>query len=120
MENEPMQYMLLLYADEKAGQSLPADEMAMWMDKMGAYGDALAKAGAFVATGGLSPTTTARTIHAGGDALQVHNGPYADSQEQLGGYFIIEAASMDDAQRWAAQCPAALWGHIEIREIIHA
>ncbi|MEO7222179.1 MAG: YciI family protein [Devosia sp.] len=112
-----MQYMLLLYADEAAGQSISPEDMSMWMAKMGAYGDALKKANAFISTGGLGRTKTARTIHTEDGELKVHNGPYADTQEQLGGYYLIEAKSMAEAQEWAAKCPAALWGHIEIREV---
>lgn len=111
------QYMLLLYANEAGGESLSAEDMSYWMEKMGEYGEALKKANAFVSTGGLGRTRDARTIHANKDELQVHNGPYADTQEQLGGYYLIEAANMDEAQNWAAKCPAALWGHIEIREV---
>jgi hypothetical protein len=111
-------YMLLLYANEAAGESIAPDVMSMWMQKMGEYGDALKKADAFISTAGLGRTAQARTIHANKDGLQVHNGPYADTQEQLGGYYLIRAADMDEAQRWAAKCPAALWGHIEIREVM--
>jgi hypothetical protein len=50
-------------------------------------------------------------------AMKVHDGPYADTREQLGGYFIVEAPDMDAALNWAAQCPAAQWGHIEVRRI---
>jgi hypothetical protein len=112
------QYMLLLYANEAAGDAVSPDDMAMWMEKMGEYSDALKKAGAFVSTAGLGRSKSARTIHANKDELQVHDGPYADTQEQLGGYYLITAAGMDDAQAWAAKCPAALWGHIEIREVM--
>jgi hypothetical protein len=111
------QYMLLLYANETAGQSISAEDMAMWMKKMGEYGEALKKADAFIGTAGLGLSSAARTIHANKDELQVHNGPYADTQEQLGGYFMIKAPDIDAAQAWAAKCPAALWGHVEIREI---
>jgi hypothetical protein len=111
------QYMLLLYANETAGQSISREDMAHWMKKMGEYSDALRKADAFVSTAGLGLSRSARTVHANKDELQVHNGPYADTQEQLGGYFMIKAADMEEAQAWAAKCPAALWGHVEIREI---
>ena len=111
------QYMLLLYANESAGESISDEQMQFWMQKMGEYGDALKKANAFVSTAGLGRSRQARTIHANKDELQVHNGPYADTQEQLGGYYLIKAANMDEAQAWAARCPAALWGHIEIREV---
>jgi hypothetical protein len=89
------------------------------MGKMGAYGAALEKAGAFISTGGLGQTKDARVLHLDDGELKVHNGPYADTHEQLGGYFLIEAADMAEAQKWAAKCPAAIWGHVEIREIMH-
>ena len=111
-------YMLLLYANEAAGEAISDEDMAMWMHKMGEYADALRKADALVSNGGLGRSRNARTVHTNKDELQVHNGPYADTQEQLGGYYLIEAASMDDAEKWAAKCPAALWGHVEIREVM--
>ena len=112
------QYMLLLYANEAAGEAISDKDMAMWMQKMGDYGDALKKANALVSTGGLGRTKSARTVHKNKDELQVHNGPYADTQEALGGYYLINAKDMDEAQNWAARCPAALWGHVEIREVM--
>lgn len=114
-----MKFMFLLYANEQGGLSLPPDEMAAWMEKMGAYSTALEKAGALISTGGLGLTRDATVVHIDDGELQVHNGPYAETQEQLGGYFLIEAAGMDAARDWAAKCPAALWGHIEIRAIMH-
>ena len=49
--------------------------------------------------------------------MQVHNGPFVETKEQLGGYYLIRAKDMADAQQWAAQCPGAIWGHIEIRQV---
>lgn len=111
------QYMLLLYANEAGGAALSPEAMSAWMQKMGEYGEALKKADAFVSTGGLGRTRNARTVSTEAGELKVHNGPYADTQEQLGGYYLINAKNMDEAQAWAAKCPAALWGHIEIREV---
>jgi hypothetical protein len=128
MESE-MKYMLMLYADEKAGARIPADQMAEAMETLSAYQAALEKAGAFVATAALQPTWEAKTLrmeggeivaqhgtflNEGGD-LRVHDGPYADTREQFGGYYIIEVAGMDEAVEWARRCPAAQWGPIEIR-----
>ncbi|HQZ12552.1 MAG TPA: YciI family protein [Devosia sp.] len=122
-----MRYLLMLYADEKAGMAIPKAEMAKVMEKMYAYRDTLAKAGAFVATHALARTHEAKTLRMEGGAvdpgtfvndtgeLTVHDGPYADTREQLGGYFIIEAPDMDAAIAWAKQCPAAQWGPVEIR-----
>ena len=125
-----MKYMLMLYADEKAGARIPADQMAEVMEIMGAYQQALSKAGAFIATSALAPTWEAKTlrmeggeitakghgefVNEGGE-LKVHDGPYAETREQFGGYFIIEAPDMDAALAWAARCPAAQWGSIEVR-----
>ena len=91
--------------------------MAMWMEKMGEYSDALKKAGAFVSTAGLRRSQSARTIHANKDELQVHDGPYADTQEQLGGYYIIDVPNLDDAIDWAAKCPSARAGSVEVRPV---
>ncbi|SEQ05561.1 Uncharacterized conserved protein [Devosia sp. YR412] len=109
-----MKYLLMLYAEEKAGLAIPPEQMAGFMAKMAAYQETLEKAGAFVATAALQPTFEAKTISNAGE-LKVHDGPYADTREQFGGYFIIEADGMDEAVDFAAQCPAATWGKIEIR-----
>lgn len=129
-----MRYMLMLYADEKVGTAIPADQMAKAMETMFAYHEALSKAGAFVATSALAPTWNSKTLHMeGGEVRQrddgafvneggefkVEDGPYVETREQLGGYFIIEAADMDEALKWAARCPAAQWGPIEVRPLVN-
>lgn len=129
-----MQYMLMLYADEKVGAEIPADDMKDAMQEMAAYQAALEKAGAFVSTSALQPTWESKTVrieggevkrqtsasgHAyyanEGGELKVHDGPYAETREQFGGYFIINAPDMDTAIDWARKCPAVHWGIIEIR-----
>lgn len=111
-------YMLLLHADEKAGQALPKEMMAQWMEKMRAYKQALDKAGAHIGHGALGASTSASIVNLDKDGeMQVHNGPFADTKEQLGGYYLIRASDLAAAQKWAAQCPGALWGHIEIRQV---
>jgi len=124
-----MKFMLMLYADEKGGAKVSPEDMAKAMKTLSAYQAALEKAGAFVATAGLMRTGSAKTlrmeggkivqrqgtfVNEGGE-LQVHDGPYADTREQFGGYFIIETTDMDEALKWAARCPAAQWGPIEVR-----
>ena len=69
------QYILLLYANEAAGDSISPQDMSMWMDKMGAYGEALKKADAFVSTGGLGRSRTARTVHANKGGLRSITAP---------------------------------------------
>lgn len=125
-----MNYLLMLFADQKAGQRIPPEAMAEVMQTMGAYQAALEKAGAFVMTSPLDRVENARTlrmqggtitepepgrfVNQGGE-LVVQEGPYADTREQLGGFFIIECRDMDEAIAWASRCPAAQWGPIEIR-----
>jgi len=113
-----MRYMLMLYADEKAGAQIPPEQMAKVMETFGAYQAALEKAGAFVMTSPLARTHEAKTLRNAGGELQVHDGPYADTREQFGGFFIIEADDMDTALEWARKCPAAQWGTIEVRAMI--
>jgi len=113
-----MRYLLMLYADEIAGSRIPSAEMGKYMDQMYAYKAALDKAGAFVDTHPLAPTSQACTVRMDAGEMKVHDGPYAETREQFGGYFIIEAADMDAARLWAARCPAATWGSIEVRQIV--
>jgi hypothetical protein len=111
-------YMLLLHADEKAGQAVPPADMARWMEKMHAYKEALDKAGAHIGHGALGTTTSASIVNLDKDGeMQVHNGPFAETKEQLGGYYLIRAENLAEAQQWAAKCPGAIWGHIEVREV---
>lgn len=80
-----MRYMLMLYADEKVGAKIPAEEMRGFMDQMFAYRAALIKAQAFVETNPLFGTDTACTIRVEQGETKVHDGPYAETREQLGG-----------------------------------
>lgn len=126
-----MRFLLMLYAEEQAGAAIPPEQMTQVMDGMNAYQKALEKAGAFVSTSALGMTSEARTLRfEGGDiglvdgtfvnqggTLMVQEGPYAETREQFGGLFVIDCADMDEAVKWAARCPAAQWGPIEIRPI---
>ncbi|MGB7196061.1 MAG: YciI family protein [Collimonas pratensis] len=113
-----MKFLMTLYADEAKGAAIPAAEMAKYMEQMYAYRDALIKAGVFVQTNGLATSTTACTVSTEGGQIRVHDGPYADTREQAGGYFIIDAKDPDEARLWATRCPAATWGIVELRQIV--
>lgn len=110
-----MKYLLMLFADEQVGSQIPPADMNKFMDLMYAYEAALTKAGVHVANSALQPTWEAKTIHVDEGEIKVQDGPYAEAREQLGGYYIIECEDMNAAVGWAAQCPAATWGHIEVR-----
>lgn len=128
-----MRFLLMLYADENAGAAIPPEQMARAMEGMYAYQQALEKAGAFISTSALGMTKDARTLSMDGGevklvegnfinqggTLKVAEGPYAEAREQFGGLFVIECEDMDAAIKWASRCPAAQWGPIEIRPIVH-
>jgi hypothetical protein len=107
----------MIYTDEKGMQALPPEQNGAVLAAYGAYMGAMANAG--VSKGGqrLHPTSTAATVRVKNGKTQVVNGPYAEVKEQLGGYFLIEAPDLDAAISWAARCPGAQYGAIEVRPI---
>jgi len=113
-----MQYLLLLYANEKAILSASKEETAQRMAAYASYIEAMKKAGAFVGANRLQPTSTATTVRAPNGKSSVLDGPYAETKEQLGGYFLIEAPDLDAAVAIAAKCPNAEFGSVEVREIV--
>jgi hypothetical protein len=113
-----MQYMLMLYADESLWPKLsPAEKEQQMSAAYGAYIEALNKAGVVKGMNRLRPIADATTVRAAEGKSQVLDGPYADSKEQLGGYFLIDVPDLDNAISWAARCPAAEQGAVEVRPI---
>ncbi len=113
-----MQYLLIIYQDEK--QRKPMDDAA-GQEVMARYfklNDALREAGAFVAGDALEPVSTATTVRVRQGKTTFTDGPFAETMEQLGGYYLIEAANLDEALKWAAQIPAAETGSVEVRPIM--
>jgi len=80
--------------------------------------DAMKKEGAFIARNRLSASSNATTLRQADGKLQVPDGPFADSKEQLGGYFLIEAKNLDEAIAWGSRCPATGHGAVEVRPIV--
>lgn len=111
-----MQYMLLIMGDESRMNSTEVDDTGMSPDYH-AFNQALIKAGAMVGGERLRPTSASTTVKVRDGKAVVLAGPYAETQEQLGGYYLIEAADLDGAIAWARACPAAQFGTIEIRPI---
>src|SRR5262245_60655538 len=112
-----MQYMLLIYSNEAGMQAAPKAQVEQVHAAYGAYTEALQKAGALVGGGRLRPTATATTVRVANGKTNVLNGPYAETKEQLGGYYLIDVADLDAALAWAARCPGASHGTIEVRPI---
>lgn len=110
-----MRYMLLIYGAEGAWEGLAPDVRESEMAAYFAFTEALRKAGKYIAGDELAPVATARSVKVGAKGAAVLDGPYVDTKEQFGGYYLIEAASMDEAVDWAKQCPGARHGGIEVR-----
>lgn len=109
-----MKFALFLY-DNEDFQDLPEAEQMEIVGQYGAYSELLEKAGAFVSGEPLDHSANSRTLKADGT---VEDGPYADTREQLGGFYIIEAESLKAALDWARKCPShSHGGQIEVRPI---
>jgi hypothetical protein len=112
-----MQYLLLIYDNEAAMATASEADKGQMTAAYGAYTEAMAKAGVLGGGNRLRPTSTATTIRSPGGKTQVLDGPYAETKEQLGGYYLIEAPDLDAALSWAERCPGAAMGAIEVRPI---
>ena len=112
-----MQYLLMLYVKETDWSSMTKAQQEQGMAAYGAYSEALSKAGAIKGSNRLRPTSDATTVRVSEGKQQVLDGPYADSKEQLGGYFLIDVPDLDAALSWAARCPAATHGAVEVRPV---
>ena len=112
-----MKYMLLIYGNE--ANMLTADKAAVERisPAYAAYMEAMQKAGVIVGGERLRPTASATTVRTSDGKPQVLDGPYAETKEQLGGYFIVDVPDLDAAISWAARCPAASHGAVEVRPI---
>lgn len=112
-----MQYLLLIHGDETAMAAARKEDVAGMMAAYGAYAKAMREAD--VSRGGerLHPAASAALVRARDGKTSVVNGPYAEAKEQLGGYFLIEAPDLDAAIAWAARCPGAAHGTIEVRPV---
>ena len=112
-----MQYLLMAYADEAGWPKMSKSEQEQGVAAYMAYGEALKAAGAVKGSNRLQPISTATTVRSINGKSQVLDGPYVDSKEQLGGYFLIDVPDLDAALSWAARCPGAGHGVVEVRPI---
>ena len=112
-----MQYILLIYGNEAAMQSATETQVAQMQAAYGAYTEALKKAGVMIGGERLKPASSATTVRVANGKTEVLNGPYAETKEQLGGFYLIDAPDLDAALSWAARCPGASSGTLEVRPI---
>jgi hypothetical protein len=112
-----MQYLLMLYVNEAGWSTLSTAEQERGMAAYTAYNEALTAAAALRGGSRLQPSSTATTVRTTNGKSQVLDGPFADSKEQLGGFYLIDVPDLDAALAWAARCPAAGHGVVEVRAL---
>jgi len=112
-----MQFALLIYESPEAFASRRSDGTDPYTGAWRAYQKALVESGVFVAGDPLEVPETGTTIRIKEGKRGVQDGPYADTKEQLGGFTILELPSLDAAIEWAARCPAASLGAVEVRPL---
>jgi hypothetical protein len=114
-----MQFMLMFF-DTAEHQTPPQDAAGAqaYMGAWGAYIGAMRASGIVVSGNGLQARTTATTLRLRDGKRQVQDGPYADTKEQIGGFYVVEVPDLDTALEWAARCPVAATGSVEVRPVL--
>jgi hypothetical protein len=115
-----MQFALLIYESPEAFASRKSDGTDAYTGAWRAYHKALLESGCYVAGDPLEAPETGTTVRLKDGKRRVQDGPFADTKEQLGGFMIIELPSIDAALDWAARCPAASLGVVEVRPLAPA
>ncbi len=110
-----MQYLLLIYSDEKIWANMSEGEIKTTMQAYVDYSKELAASGALRGGSELAPISTATTVRVRNGKALTTDGPFAETKEQLGGYYLIDVPNLDEAIKWAAKIPSAVTGSIEIR-----
>jgi hypothetical protein len=113
-----MKYMLLIHDDEKAWGKLTEAERQKIYGEYGMFSAELKAAGQYLAGSQLQPTTTATSVRVRDGKRLVTDGPFAETREQLGGYYLVEAKNLDEAIGWAAKIPSSKFGTIEVRPVV--
>ena len=112
-----MQYLLMIYSKEGAWEKLSPAEQQQGLAAYNAFTEALKKSGSLAGSNRLRGASTATTVRVANGKSQVQDGPYADTKEQLGGYYLIDVADLDAALAWAGRCPGASHGVVEVRPL---
>lgn len=112
-----MQFMALIYSAEGAEQSYPGGPEKMMADYY-AYTDEAKKAGVMLAGDALHPISTATSIRERDGKASLTDGPFAETKEQLGGYYLLDCKDLDEATKWAGKIPTAKYGTIEVRPVM--
>lgn len=112
-----MEFLALLHADEETWERMSADEQRSAREQYGEFANAASAAGVLVAGDELGATSSATTVRVRDGHQLVTDGPYAEVKEALGGFFILDCPTLDEALDWAARIPTAMHGAVEVRAV---
>ncbi len=112
-----MKYLCMIYDDESSWGKMPKAEADAMMGEYGAFTEGIKKSGHYIGGNALQPTQTATTVRLRQGKISTTDGPFAETKEQLGGYYLIEAKDLNDAIQVASKIPAAKTGSVEVRPI---
>ncbi|MGK2963044.1 MAG: YciI family protein [Gemmatimonadaceae bacterium] len=113
-----MKYLCLIYEDEKIWDSMPTDEAGAILGEYQTFTESIAKSGKLLAGEALQPSATATTVRVRNGRPSTSPGPAVDMSEQLGGFYLVEAGSIDEAVEVATRIPSARHGSVEVRPIM--
>jgi hypothetical protein len=113
-----MRYLLTIYGDESRWADATPEDVQKIMAAYGAFSDAAQAAGVMVGGEGLQPSSTATTVRVRDNETLTTDGPFAETREQLAGYYLLDCRDLDDAIGWAARIPDANGGSIEVRPVM--
>lgn len=112
-----MKYLCLVYHDEAKVDAMPEREYQAIMSEVLAFREELSQSGHYIASSPLQPVQTATTVRVRNGKMTITDGPFAETKEQLGGFYLIEARDLNDAIRLASRMPPARIGSIEVRPL---
>jgi len=113
-----MQYLCLIYEDEQEWQKLPKTEAEKIIGEFSSYTESIKNSGHYVGGNALQPTHTATTVRVRNGRLATTDGPFAETKEQLGGYYLVQAKDLNEAIQVASRIPGARLGAVEVRPIL--
>jgi|SRR5580698_4317761 hypothetical protein len=114
---DTMKYLCLIYTDESQAAKMTKEEMGAMFAEYGAFTESIQKSGQYIGGNPLQPVATASTVRVRNGKVSTTDGPFAETKEQLGGYYLIEAKDLNEAIQVASRIPSARFGSIEVRPI---
>ncbi len=113
-----MKYLCMIYDDEKTWETMPKDEADAVMGEYFSFTEGIRESGHYVAGEALHPVHTATTVRVRNGKVSTTDGPFAETREQLGGFYLIEARDLNEAVQVAAKIPSARLGSVEVRPVV--